>query len=307
MARKVKDYNLFKGYSWYTPGVGGMFALFGFFLLGVLIGNAVMLLIAATLGQDFAALYGTLIVYPVQFMPAMMYASFQSRRNAMFDTGYALDSRHFGPGGFALCAVVVVITTIAAAFAGDIINYGNYLLTEQSPLLSRFYKIVSDMMKQLTGGPVWVSLLSVSVMAPLFEEWLCRGEVLRGLLHKGMKPGSAIAVSALFFAVLHLNPWQALNAFLLGCLFGYVYYRTGSLWLTMLMHCANNTLAVIIQNIDTLKDYEFFVQIMPTGAYIAMLIVSVAVVAAAIVFLSKIPLIAPEGNSDPVSELSQTR
>lgn len=296
-----KNYNLYKGFAYYLPGVGGMFALFGWFLLGGLLGGILTSVLTLAAGVEFATTYGMLIVYPVQFIPAMMFAAYQSRRNALFDPGYELDSKHFGKWGFLLCALVAVVSTLAMGFVGDIVNYGNYLLTERSPFLARMYDIVQEQMKQLTGGPVWLSLLTTAVLAPVFEEWLCRGEVLRGLLRK-MAPGKAIALSALFFAVLHLNPWQALNAFVLGCLFGYVYYRTGSLWLTMLMHATNNALAVVLSHIDSLKDIEYFIQAMHPGVYAAVMALSVILVVFAIRFFRQIPLQTPQGNCDKVEE-----
>ena len=119
----------------------------------------------------------------------------------------------------------------------------------------------------LEDCPMWVTLLSVSVFAPLFEEWLCRGIVLRGLLNNNVSPAKAIIVSSIFFAVLHMNPWQAIPAFLLGSLFGYVYYKTGSLKLTMLMHCANNTLAAILSKVPAFKDAETFMDVLSPWAY----------------------------------------
>ena len=65
-----------------------------------------------------------------------------------------------------------------------------------------------------------------------------------------------------FFAFIHFNPWQAIPAFMLGCLFGYVYYKTRSLSLTMLMHCVNNTLAVVLGQIDSLKDMKSWMDVL---------------------------------------------
>lgn len=143
------------------------------------------------------------------------------------------------------------------------------------------------MKKMLENTPVWVTLISVSVFAPLFEEWLCRGIVLRGLL-KTMRPFSAIAVSAAFFAILHMNPWQAIPAFLLGILFGYAYYKTGSLKLTMLMHCVNNTSAVILSRIPEFKDAETFMDILSPWAYWSIFAASLLIVACSIVILNSI-------------------
>ena len=84
------------------------------------------------------------------------------------------------------------------------------------------------------------------IAAPFAEEWLCRGVILKGLLANRMPPYKAIAWSALIFAVMHLNPWQAVPAFCLGFAIGWVYWRTKSLWPCIFMHAVNNGLAFIL-------------------------------------------------------------
>lgn len=94
------------------------------------------------------------------------------------------------------------------------------------------------------GRGVWALLASV-VAAPLFEELLCRGVVLESLLARyGVR--TAWFGSALFFAVIHLQPVQGINAFVLGLLFGYLYLQTRSLWPSLLLHAFNNVLALLM-------------------------------------------------------------
>ena len=148
-------------------------------------------------------------------------------------------------------------------------------------------------MKMLLDGPVWIVLISVSVFAPFFEEWLCRGIILRGLLTK-VKPAWAIVISAAVFGLIHGNLWQAIPAFIIGLVLGYVYYKTGSLKLTMLMHCVNNTLAVISSKIPGLEDVDFFAQIMSPWAYVLVILAFAVVLASGLVIMRSIPL--KEGN-----------
>ncbi len=86
------------------------------------------------------------------------------------------------------------------------------------------------------------SLLLLTVAPPLAEEILCRGFILRSLLAR-WRPAGAISVSALIFGVMHLNPWQFFYAVWLGMLIGWVYWRTRSLGLCVLMHALNNFLS----------------------------------------------------------------
>ena len=280
------SYDLFSNYNHYVPGYGGMGMLFLMFLIGSLLGS-VLVGALTFVSPEFAQMYGTVISYPLMFIPALLYASAQSRRNEFFETGYALDSSNFGQlGGFRM-AVIVSIATIATAFMADSLNG----IMPETP------EWFEDAMAQIMDAPVWITLISVSVFAPLFEEWLCRGLVLRGLLQK-TSPAVAIAVSAAFFAVLHMNPWQALPAFLLGVLFGYVYYKTGSLKLTMLMHCVNNTMAVVFSKIPSLEEMESFTEVLSPWAYAGIFAACVAFTAAACVVLKNIPFAKEDSRSN---------
>ena len=92
--RKVRNFDLFSSHAWYVPGVSGLFALFGFFILGALLSGIVMAIMMIFMTQQEIADYGMIVMYPVQFLPAMMYAAGKSRRNALFDPGYSLSSNH---------------------------------------------------------------------------------------------------------------------------------------------------------------------------------------------------------------------
>ena len=307
-ARKVKDYDLYSGHAWYVPGVKGMFGLLGWLIVGGLLGGIVMLVMGLFMSPEAVKDYSMLVEYPIQFLPAMVYAANQSRKNMVFDPGYVLDNKHFEPYNLALMILITVVMTFAAMFAFDLPNYWNMQLTNKSSILAEFYEMFTEMMKELTGGPFWSSFLTVAIFAPIFEEWLCRGMVLRGLLTK-MKPVWAIVISALFFAVIHANPWQALNAFMIGLVMGYVYYKTGSLILTMIIHFVNNGTSVVLSHIDSMQDYadvDSWMEVMDKGTYYLVLTVSVIILAACLWAFSRIKLENPWGNVDRIPPADET-
>ena len=88
-------------------------------------------------------------------------------------------------------------------------------------------------------------LLSIALLAPILEELLFRGGIEGYLLGKWKNPWSAIIVSSLIFGVVHMNPAQIPFAFLLGVMFGWLYYRTGSLLPGIVGHVLNNSVAAI--------------------------------------------------------------
>lgn len=279
--RKVeKSYDLIGAFSWFTPGISGLFSVLGWFLIGMVFGSVIVLpIIAAGLPMSYAIL----VMYPLQFVPVLIYTKLKSGRNTPFDRGYKLDSNHFGSTGGARMAILAAIAMVAASLMLEAVNQVLPEMSEQ----------MKTSMEMLLDGPLLITLLSVSVFAPLFEEWMCRGIILRGLLNyehkptdlgdtgrRGLNPALAIVISALFFAVIHGNVWQGVTAFIIGCLFGYVYYRTGSLKLTMLMHCVNNTMSALIAHFgsEDLKDAKSLLEVMPKWEYLLIFIVSAVIV-----------------------------
>lgn len=93
--------------------------------------------------------------------------------------------------------------------------------------------------------------LAVGVLAPLAEETVFRGAVLRRLLEVVGRRAHwlAIIISALLFGLVHGNNAQFVHAFLLGLLLGWMFYRTGSILPGMVLHIVNNSIAYAVYNL----------------------------------------------------------
>lgn len=160
-------------------------------------------------------------------------------RNAQTDSGQALR------------AGSIIAWTIIAAL-GSVLP--SMWLQEQLDFLP---DIVSDDLYPLLMHPL--GYLAIGIMAPLSEEIIFRGAILRELLawtdRKGQpadrrqatrRAWAAIALASLFFALAHVNPAQMPHAFLLGLLLGWLYWRSGSILPSLVLHVANNTVAFLI-------------------------------------------------------------
>lgn len=84
--------------------------------------------------------------------------------------------------------------------------------------------------------------IALCIFAPLVEELVFRGAILRSLLRAPYSPAIAITVSAIIFAAAHLNPAQMPHAFIIGLLLGWMYLRTGSILPGTAFHWVNNTI-----------------------------------------------------------------
>ena len=118
------------------------------------------------------------------------------------------------------------------------------------------------------------NIIMISVFAPLLEEVLVRGLVLRGYL-LNYTPNKAIIASAVFFGAIHMNPWQFVAGFISGLFLGYLYYKTKSLFPSILVHLTNNSLAVVFSLYYTNADASFK-DMLGNETYYVVLIVSLA-------------------------------
>lgn len=89
---------------------------------------------------------------------------------------------------------------------------------------------------------------AIGIFAPVAEEIVFRGAVLRSLLKIS---GShyrwiAILISALLFGICHGNQAQFVSALLLGMIIGWMYCRTGSIVPGIMFHWVNNTIAFVM-------------------------------------------------------------
>lgn len=91
-----------------------------------------------------------------------------------------------------------------------------------------------------------VLLFGGVVLAAVCEELLFRG-LLTQLLARGGRWRTAALVSALLFAVFHLDPIGMLPRTLMGVYFALLVWRSGSIFPAMLAHGANNLLAFAAQ------------------------------------------------------------
>jgi uncharacterized protein len=103
------------------------------------------------------------------------------------------------------------------------------------------------MQERLVFGPqqtVWFSAINIVVWAAIFEEIGFRGLFYTSLRHR-LPPTTAIAISALLFAALHLYSVAGfLSVFWSGLILAYAYERYHSLLPGMMIHAAGNLLSL---------------------------------------------------------------
>jgi hypothetical protein len=104
---------------------------------------------------------------------------------------------------------------------------------------------------KITGGQgfSWLNfglmLFLAGGVAPVVEELFFRG-VLYGWLRSRLPVAFAIVISAAFFAAAHVIPVLLPALFVVGIILATAYELSGSLWISILLHALQNSLAVIV-------------------------------------------------------------
>lgn len=96
-------------------------------------------------------------------------------------------------------------------------------------------------------GPIGLQILLIVIVAPITEEICFRGMLFGGIRTRLPLWAAALAAGAVFGALHYTTgPSAVVPLVALGAIFAVVYEKTGSIWVTILMHAFNNGLALLI-------------------------------------------------------------
>ncbi len=92
-----------------------------------------------------------------------------------------------------------------------------------------------------------LNIFMIAILPAFAEEILFRGVLARLFNNWTKNVHLAVFLSSFIFAAIHLQFYGFLPRFLLGMALGYMFFWSGSLWLPIVAHFANNFLSVIIE------------------------------------------------------------
>jgi membrane protease YdiL (CAAX protease family) len=210
----------------FLSGWDALFILLGLHFAEVLVG-AVLHDFRGLLGLDESARSALtlLLASAVVFTLAMRFT--RTRYGEMFHA-----STSSSPAATAALLIVPVVALVPALV---LLGAG---LTEWLVRIAPLSGWELEMLEQLADDSP-AALVLVCVLAPVLEEMLFRGLILRGFLARYPR-WPAILGSALLFGAAHLNLYQFVVCSLGGVLLGWLYERTRSLIPCIALHAAYN-------------------------------------------------------------------
>ncbi len=90
-----------------------------------------------------------------------------------------------------------------------------------------------------------IAILLVGVLTGIGEEFIFRGTIQRLMTERNINIHVAVWVTATIFSAIHFQPLGFVPRLLLGAYFGYLLAWSRCLWLPILAHALNNSVAVI--------------------------------------------------------------
>jgi sodium transport system permease protein len=154
-----------------------------------------------------------------------------------------LPSARAWPGAFIIALGAVVVSMLIGEVQSQL----------QGPLPSADHGSetkITELLKAIKDAGGFTMVLGALALAPaICEETLCRGTLLSGL-ERGVGRGAAVVVSAILFALLHLDPSRFFPQFVLGMVLAVLAQRTGSILPGMLVHFVHNGIVVSVQEIN---------------------------------------------------------
>ena len=213
------------------------------------------------------------------------------------------DFYELGPGGMISCITVLIGIAFLCLYFRKRVSFKDIFSTQKKMLPASFGMILSvflgiqwitdplflsmenafnqiglsieTSMDDASSGALTLSMLMYSaILAPLVEELIYRGFVLSTLKKFGKL--YAIVISALLFGIMHANLPQAVYAFLVGLLLGYVAVEYSIRW-TILLHVINNSLADLLyyigQNLSDELNTVLFYSIFGVSCVIGVFVI----------------------------------
>ncbi len=205
------------------PSWGDLLTLLGVFIVATVLGS----LLTGVLQKigSVSVGFGAFLGYVIQFSLVIIFGLFQRKIRSPKGT------RLLKFGLAKLDFVIILWGTIMVLATGVVIE----------PLLNLFPETYLDRLGNIMAAGGWMMFTSI-VIAPIMEEILFRGILQDALMRKyGVFVG--ILIASAVFGIVHLIPQQVVNAFMIGIVLGYIYYRTGALLPVILIHCINNAIS----------------------------------------------------------------
>lgn len=114
--------------------------------------------------------------------------------------------------------------------------------------------VINQVLVSPTFGIMILNLFIIAILPAIAEEFIFRG-VFQKIFYKLFRSGHlAIWFTAFLFSAIHFQFFGFVPRFILGLVFGYLFFWSGTLWLPIISHFVNNAFPVIMAYIQGMEE-----------------------------------------------------
>lgn len=193
----------------------------------------------------YARLSQVLGTFFLLFIPAVLYLVVCHGRN-FFWLGF---NKHINFRQVILGFFLIFLANVIAGPLEDIskmiLSYFPKLYAWGQEMENTYNEQVMALSNLKSWGEFFMAIVIMAFFPALFEEIFFRG-ALQNLLERWWKaPLVALIATSLIFSVIHMSLYLFFSRALLGFVLGLMYQRSRNLWVNIVAHFLNNTVAVI--------------------------------------------------------------
>ncbi len=193
----------------------------------------------------YARLSQVLSTFCLFFLPAVAYMIICHGKNK-FWLGF---NKHINAPqivlGFCLIFLANVIANPLAELSKELLKNMPGLNALGMRMETEYTTQVMALSNLKSWGEFFMAIVIMAFFPALFEEIFFRGTI-QNLLERWWKmPLLAVLVSSLLFSLIHMSIYLFLSRAVLGFVLGLMYQRSKNLWVNIIAHFLNNTVAVI--------------------------------------------------------------
>lgn len=229
----------------------GLVVLFGTFFMMLVIVSLIGAILGQKLGNTPALLRILTVVQDVLvfILPALIAAIVVTRLPASFLT---IDVKpRLKTTLLALCILVTAMPAMEVIIQlNENIHFPESLKPIEDMLRSmenQAADAVSNLIGANTIGGLIISVLIVGLLTGVAEELFFRGALQNLFFSTNIRKHLCVWLTAIIFSFMHFQFFGFVPRVLLGAYFGYLLWWTGSVWVPILAHALNNSMAVIAE------------------------------------------------------------
>jgi membrane protease YdiL (CAAX protease family) len=160
--------------------------------------------------------------------------------------------------------IMVIVFAVAMLFAVELVSWFNHMIPAPDSIAEAVKsaeeaqtRIFHSMLVMPDIRHLLFCLVAMALVPGISEELMFRGILQPFFKNWTRNIHAGIFISAALFSLMHYDFHEFISRFVFALTFGYLYYWSGSLWITILAHFLNNGIEVLV---SYFKDSNGFIR-----------------------------------------------